>query len=343
MGISARWHPNFPGEMKTPLIDKIFTVSSSDSFRLLCLEVFNFQYINNDIYREYVSRLGIDPSSVKFPEDIPFLPVELFKSHKIITGNDPVQAVFESSGSTGKNISRHYVTDLSLYEKSFKSGFRIFYGDPGDYFIAALLPSYIERGNSSLIYMADKLIRESADSRSGFFRGSPESLISVIREVTAENRKAILIGVSFALMDLAEEYSPDLNGTIVIETGGMKGRRKELTREEMHGYLKTRLNLSEIHSEYGMTELLSQAWSKGGGIFYAPPWMKIYLREINDPLAIIKDIGITGGINIIDLANINSCSFIATNDLGRFSNDGGFEVIGRFDNSDTRGCNLLIE
>jgi phenylacetate-coenzyme A ligase PaaK-like adenylate-forming protein len=274
---------------------------------------------------------------------VPFLPVEFFKRHKIISGNQPEEIVFESSGTTGSNVSRHYVSDISLYEKSFLRCFRLFYNDPEDYFIAALLPTYTEKKNSSLVYMMDKLIKRSRNPLSGFYHDEVPELISNIKKEKEGNRKILIMSVSFTLIDLAEHYSPDLSDVIVMETGGMKGRRKEITRRELHSILKKGLNIADVHSEYGMTELLSQAYSKGNEIFHCPPWMKILVRDTQDPLSVITEPGITGGINIIDLANINSCSFIATQDLGKLHEEGGFEVLGRFDNSDIRGCNLLIE
>jgi hypothetical protein len=251
--------------------------------------------------------------------------------------------VFESSSTTGVIPGKHYVNDLALYRESFLNAFRMFYGDPHDYLITALLPSYTEREGSSLVYMADNLIKRSKHPRSGFYKEDIGELLDVLAEGKKGNYKILLLGVSFALLDLAEKYSPDLSGVIVMETGGMKGRRKELTRAELHTILTARFNIDAVHSEYGMTELLSQAYSKGNGVFYCPPWMKILIRDPQDPLTIYKDKGITGGINIIDLANINSCSFIATSDLGKLHDDGGFEVLGRFDNTDIRGCNLLAE
>ena len=251
--------------------------------------------------------------------------------------------IFKSSGTTGVIAGKHFVNDLSLYEESFLKSFRLFYGEPQEFLIAALLPSYTEREGSSLVYMADNLIRISQNLYSGFFKSNIEDLIHAIKKSKADNLKILLIGVSFALLDLAENQSPDLSGVIVMETGGMKGRRKELTRAELHSILKEKLNVLSIHSEYGMTELLSQAYSKGDGIFYCPPWMKVMIRDPQDPFTLYSEPGRTGGINIIDLANINSCSFIATSDLGKLHKDGGFEVLGRFDNSDIRGCNLLVE
>ena len=329
--------------MKIPIQEKIFSIANEADFNSLALEVFRLQASDNPVYSEYISQLGVNRDKIRNPSDIPFLPIDFFKSHKILTGTENDIIVFESSGTTGSSISRHYVTDLKLYEESFTRGFMHFYGDPGEYFFAALLPSYLERENSSLVYMADILMKISSDSRSGFYRDSPARLLKTLEEVSREKKKAMLIGVSFALMDIADKYSPDLSGITVVETGGMKGRRKEMIREEMHEFLKEHLHVDTVHSEYGMTELLSQAWSAGDGVFYTPPWMKIVLREINDPFSVISDPGMTGGINIIDLANINSCAFIATSDLGRIHKDGGFEVLGRFDNSDIRGCNLLIE
>jgi phenylacetate-coenzyme A ligase PaaK-like adenylate-forming protein len=329
--------------MKAGFRESLFHISNPAGFERIALDIFRFQVLNNPVYGKYVSFLGIAPDSVSSVEMIPFLPIEFFRNHRVITGGTDAEKVFESSGTTGSETSRHFVTDLKVYEESFLSSFRLFYGDPHDYFFAALLPSYVERGNSSLVYMADFLIRNSSDRRSSFFPDDHEKLIYALNRVRSEKRKGMLIGVSFALLDLAEKLSPDLSGITVVETGGMKGKRRELTRAELHGVLKEKLNLPAVHSEYGMTELLSQAWSKGEGIFHAPPWMRILLREINDPFSVIGKPGITGGINIIDLANFNSCSFISTGDLGRLHPGGGFEVLGRFGNSDIRGCNLLIE
>jgi phenylacetate-coenzyme A ligase PaaK-like adenylate-forming protein len=329
--------------MKNNLRNRVFKILSQKEFQETALEIFQFQADNNLVYKEFIFNLGIKPESVKSLDKIPFLPVEFFRNHKVVTGNSSVETIFESSGTTGMTTSRHYIFDLSIYEESFFSGFKYFYGEPGEYFFAGLLPSYIERGNSSLVYMVDRLINTSSDLQSGFFKDEVGKLITTLNTVKNENRKGIIIGVSFALLDLAENHSPDLSGIIVIETGGMKGRRKEITREEMHSILKTGLNIEAVHSEYGMTELLSQAWSKGNGIFYCPPWMKIIIRDPGDPLSILDHFRTMGGINVIDLANINSCSFIATNDLGKLHEDGGFEVLGRFDSSDIRGCNLLAE
>lgn len=329
--------------MNRDLTDRIFNISGLTDFQNKTLEIFRFQAENNQIYRDFIKLLNIDPSDVTSTEDIPFLPAGIFKSHKIISGPDEALMIFESSGTSGNMTSRHYITNPGIYEMSFLKGFSLFYGDPADYFIAALLPSYSERENSSLIYMVKGLIKRSRVPCSGFYTKNINELLQNIEKSLSERRKVILIGVSFALLDLAEKYSPDLSGIIVMETGGMKGRRKEMTRQELHTVLRKELNVDNIHSEYGMTELLSQAYSKRDGLFFCPPWMKIIIRDPLDPLSIFHDYQKTGGINIIDLANINSCSFIATDDLGKLHPDGSFEVLGRFDSSDIRGCNLLFE
>ena len=307
------------------------------------MEVFHYQAANNLVYNLFLKSLGKDHNLVSHVSEIPFMPASFFRSHKVITEVTGFDAVFESSTTTGNTPSRHYVYDLKIYETSFLKTFKLFYGNPADYMISALLPSYHERGNSSLVFMMDRIIKESRHPLSGFYKNNPEQLITNIRNATSGNYKAILVGVSFALIELAERYSPDLSGTIVMETGGMKGRRKEITREELHEILKKGFNVGEIHSEYGMTELMSQAYSKGNGIFHAPPWMKILIRDPRDPLSVIDEEMTTGGLNIIDLANVYSCSFISTDDLGRLHRDGTFEVLGRFDGSDIRGCNLLFE
>ncbi len=323
--------------------ERIFNIKNQNEFLGIALEVFNYQYNNNTVYKNFILSLGKDASKIKTLNEIPFLPVEFFRNHKILTGDLPVVMIFESSGTTGVSTGKHYVNDLKLYEESFLRAFGLFYGMPDEFLIAALLPSYTERENSSLVYMADNLIRRSRNPDSGFFKSNIGQLILTIKKAKEEDCKVLLLGVSFALLDLAENYSPDLSGVIVMETGGMKGRRKELTRSELHSVLKDKLNLLSVHSEYGMTELLSQAYSKGDGIFYCPPWMKVIIRDPQDPLTVYQEPGKTGGINIIDLANINSCAFIATGDLGKLHDDGGFEVMGRFDNSDIRGCNLMVE
>jgi phenylacetate-coenzyme A ligase PaaK-like adenylate-forming protein len=325
------------------LRNRIFGIKSKADFWGNALEIFNYQYDNNNIYHDFINSLGKDRSKIKTLYDIPFLPVEFFRNHKVITGDLPVEKIFESSGTTGSAPGKHFVIDLSLYEDSFLRSFIQFYGQPEEYLVAALLPSYTEREGSSLVYMVDNLIQRSNNPHSGFYKNNIEDIVPAIKKAKEEKQKILLIGVSFALLDMAENKPPDLSGVIVMETGGMKGRRKELTRPELHSILKEKFNAFSIHSEYGMTELLSQAYSKGDGIFYCPPWMKIIIRDPLDPLTLYNEPGRTGGINIIDLANINSCSFIATGDLGKIHEDGGFEVLGRFDNSDIRGCNLLVE
>jgi phenylacetate-coenzyme A ligase PaaK-like adenylate-forming protein len=329
--------------MINQLRNKIFKIKSETEFHEAFLEVFHYQYDKNPVYQQFINSLGIDPDSVKSQSDLLFIPVEFFRNHKITSGNLRVEKIFESSGTSGVIPGRHFVNDLSLYEESFLNTFRLFYGDPEEYIITALLPSYLEREGSSLIYMVDNLIKISNHNLSGFYRDDTENLIRSLALARESKRKTILIGVSFALLDLAENQAPDLSGVIVMETGGMKGRRKEVTRSELHSILKEKFNVPAIHSEYGMTELLSQAYSKGDGIYYCPPGMKVIIRDPQDPLTLYTEPGKTGGINIIDLANINSCSFIATGDLGKLHEDGSFEVLGRFDNSDIRGCNLLVE
>jgi phenylacetate-coenzyme A ligase PaaK-like adenylate-forming protein len=330
--------------MRSDLQERIFALHDLADFREMAIEVFRNQYQNNTVYNEFITGLRREPELVRLPEDIPFLPVEFFRNRKIVCGNDPVEIIFKSSSTSGSVPGSHFVSDLSLYEKSFTAAFRLFYGEPSEYLIAALLPSYTEREGSSLVYMAEKLIGMSRNPLSGFFRDNIPALMNAIHKGKAENQKVLLLGVSFALLDLAEMNTPpDLSGVIVMETGGMKGRRKEITRQELHSVLTSGFNVSSIHSEYGMTELLSQAYSKGDGRFLCPPWMKVLIRDPQDPLTIFTETGRTGGINIIDLANINSCSFLATSDLGRLHDDGSFEVLGRFDNSDVRGCNLMAE
>jgi phenylacetate-coenzyme A ligase PaaK-like adenylate-forming protein len=329
--------------MNAAFQDSIFNIKTEEDFREATLKVFNYQYINNKVYNQFLTFLGREISLIRNISDIPFLPVELFRKHKILTGERPVEMIFESSGTTGVSPGRHYVSDLKLYEASFEKTFRLFYGEPAEWMILALLPSYTEREGSSLVYMADKLINGSRNPGSGFYKGRIDRLPDAIKKGKEEGFRILLLGVSFALLDLAETGPMDLSGVIIMETGGMKGRRKELTRSELHTILKDKLNVNTIHSEYGMTELMSQAYSSGEGIFHTPPWMKIVIRDPRDPLCLYDQAGKTGGINIIDLANLNSCSFISTGDLGKLHEDGGFEVLGRFDNSDIRGCNLMAE
>lgn len=326
--------------MNNDFPEKIFSSEGEEEFQRFALEIFRFQADNNKVYNQFLKALGKDPGSIGSIEEIPFLPVEFFRSHKVLVDNIREEAIFESSTTAATTPSRHYVHDLLVYERSFNETFSLFYGNPEDYLIAALLPSYAERGNSSLIYMADKLIRESRYTASGFYHDQP-GLIKTLEKAKSSGIKTLLLGVSFALLDLADKYSPDLSGIIVMETGGMKGRRKEITRAELHGILRDRFNIESVHSEYGMTELLSQAYSAGSGLFFTPWWLKILIRDPQDPFSLIREPGITGGINIIDLANFWSCSFIAVSDLGKLHGNGGFEVLGRFDSSDIRGCNLM--
>ena len=323
--------------------DHIFELPNSSAFSAAALRIFRIQSGGNPVYRQFILSLGKNADRIENIPDIPFIPAEFFKSHTVAIDKLPFEAIFESSRTTGSDPGRHFVHDLKLYEKSFLASFRHFYGEPSGYMIAALLPSYIERQNSSLIYMMRGLISESRNRSSGFYNESPADLIRNIQSAKASGQKTFLLGVSFALLDLAEKYSPDLSGTIVMETGGMKGRRKEITREELHEILKQKLNVTGIHSEYGMTELLSQAYSKGNGMFYCPPWMRVLIRDPQDPMTVSAEPGKAGGINIIDLANFYSCSFIATGDYGKLYENGGFTVLGRFDNSDIRGCNLMAE
>jgi phenylacetate-coenzyme A ligase PaaK-like adenylate-forming protein len=332
--------------LKLPIIllnlkNQIFTINSEKEFNEIALEIFNYQYSNNLVYNEFCKHLNIIPKQINKRELIPFLPIAFFKSHSIKTGTFHEEETFLSSGTNGQTQSKHFVKDLSLYENSYLKAFNHFYGNIADYCVLALLPSYLERKGSSLIYMTEDLIQKSNHPKSGFFLENHSEMINILKENVKKNQKTLLIGVSFALLDLAEAYRIDLNDVIIMETGGMKGRRKELTRTELHSIYKNSFNVSKIHSEYGMTELLSQAYSKGDGIFETPPWMKIMIRDINDPFSTLE-VNRTGGINIIDLANIDSCSFIATQDLGKKSSATHFEVLGRFDNSDLRGCNLLI-
>jgi phenylacetate-coenzyme A ligase PaaK-like adenylate-forming protein len=321
------------------LRNKAFSISSSARFDDLAISIFRLQADNNPVYRQFIRGIGAYPEKISRPEEIPFLPIELFKTHKIITGSEAVQEVFTSSGTTGLQQSSHYVTDLGLYEESYRKGFQYFYGDIAQYTFLALLPSYLERKGSSLIYMAQDLIRKGAEG-SGFYLHNRAELASRLKTIK-DKSKVLLIGVTYALLDLADEYPMDLGNAIIMETGGMKGKRREMIREEVHRILCDAFNADAIHSEYGMTELLSQAYSKGNGIFHCPPWMKVMARDTDDPLSVIGA-GRTGGLNVIDLANINSCSFIATQDLGKVHEDGSFEVLGRFDNSDIRGCNLMV-
>lgn len=321
--------------------EKIFGLKNEDQFKNIALEIFRYQAQHNSVYALYLKYLGTQVSEVKSLEQIPFLPIEFFKTQKVVASQSTPQVIFTSSGTTGDNVSRHYVTELEVYENSFLKGFQHFYGPAKDYCFLALLPSYLERKGSSLIYMMEHMIRESQNPNSGFYLNNHEELINTLNSLQKTNQKIVLLGVSFALLDLVEKYKLDLSNVIVMETGGMKGRREEITREELHATLCNRLGVNKIHSEYGMTELLSQAYSKGDSLFKTPPWMKILIRDTYDPFS-YQEQGLSGGVNIIDLANINSCAFIETKDLGRIHPNNTFEIMGRFDHSDIRGCNLLV-
>ncbi|MDB5134904.1 MAG: acyl transferase [Mucilaginibacter sp.] len=327
--------------MTKPDKQQVFSISNKQQFTDTALQIFRFQAQNCTVYREFISNLKIDIPAIKSVENIPFLPISFFKSHPVVSTNDEVQVTFTSSGTTGIINSKHMVTDVSWYEESFHHAFHIFYSDIKNYCILALLPSYLEREGSSLIYMAADLVKQSNNADSGFFLYNHDELFHQLKKQQQAKKPTLLIGVTFALLDFIEQYPIDFPELIVMETGGMKGRRKEMIREELHQTLCYGFGVDAIHSEYGMTELLSQAYSNGSGIFNCPPWMKVIIRDTNDPISNL-DNNRTGGINVIDLANANSCSFIATQDLGKVYADGSFEVLGRFDNSDIRGCNLLI-
>ncbi len=340
--------------MDPALPQAVFQIDTDKTFRATALEVFHFQYAHNPVYREYLTRLGVDATGIVEPEEIPFLPAGFFRTHRVVCADREPELVFESSGTTTATPSRHHVADVSLYKSSLFGTFRQFYGPPEKYCILALLPSYLERKRSSLVYMMAQLIHRSGHPDSGFYLDRPDELAGMIERRNGDRHPTLLLGVSFALADLAENYPMKLGDHIIVmETGGMKGRRKEMVRSELHELLSGAFGTGSIHSEYGMTELLSQAYSSGQGLFRSPPWMRILARDPNDPLTILthqgddlrgdpEKISAKGGLNIIDLANLYSCSFIATDDLGTVHADGSFEVTGRFDHSDVRGCNLLV-
>jgi len=304
------------------------------------MEVFKYQYLGNHVYRNFSDRFQKTPEKTKELKQIPFLPVSFFKTEEVKTGNFIPEMIFESSGTTGMKPARHYVKNLGLYRESFVKGFELFYGDIRDFCIIGLLPAYLERTGSSLVYMVDEMIRLTGREESGFYLYDYDKLYEVLLKLEKNKQKTVLIGVSFALLDFAEKYSIQLSNTIVMETGGMKGRREEITRHELHNILKQKLGVSRIHSEYGMTELLSQAYSFEEGIYKPVSWLKVLIRDEDDPLS-LHERG-EGLLNIIDLANIDSCSFIATDDVAKLYEDGSFEVLGRMDNSDIRGCSLLV-
>jgi len=326
----------------TPDVNKIFSISGNDAFDKLALEVFSYQFNHNQIYRSFCNALKKTPKTVATVGQIPFLPISFFQSHRVVAFEGEGQTTFTSSGTTGTVPSSHYVYDLSVYEKSFMLGFEYFYENLSQYIFLALLPGYMQRSGSSLVFMVNSLIQKSGNTQGGFYLQDLEMLASTLERLHKSAKKVVLIGVSFALLDLAENFPVKIPNTIIMETGGMKGKRKELIREELHQIIKQAFGVKVVHSEYGMTELLSQAYSKGNGIFECPPWMKVVISDATDPLSISPP-GKSGGINIIDLANIHSCSFIATQDLGRLHPHGKFEVLGRFDHSNLRGCNLMID
>ena len=320
---------------------KIFNIQTQEEFTAVALEIFKHQFNNNKVYRSFCDLLYIHPSDVTKIEQIPFLPIQFFKTREVLSSKEKIAEIFTSSGTTGSITSKHLVTDINFYKESYLKGFAHFYGNIEDYVVLALLPNYLERKGSSLVFMVDDLIAKSKNSESGFYLNNLDELAKKLINLDKNGQKVLLIGVSFALLDLIEKHQFNLKNTIVMETGGMKGRRKELIRNELHQLLKSGFKVDKIHSEYGMTELLSQAYSKGNGIFETPNWMQILTRDTEDALTIL-DKEKTGGINVIDLANYNSCSFIATQDLGKVHKNGTFEIIGRFDNSDIRGCNLMV-
>ncbi len=319
----------------------IFSISTKKEFEKIALKVFRFQFDHNLVYQKFCTLLNKNKENVKSLIEIPFLPIQFFKSHEVLSSSETIQTTFTSSGTTGMQTSKHFVTDISLYEKSYKKAFSEFYGNIEDYCVLALLPSYLEREGSSLIHMVDDLIQSSNHEDSGFYLNNYDELINKLIELDNSGQNVLLIGVTYALLDLIEKHQFLLKNTIIMETGGMKGKRKEMIREELHEILCKGFGIPVIHSEYGMTELLSQAYSLGNGAFECPNWMQILIRDTEDALSYVEE-GKTGGINVIDLANINSCSFIATQDLGKKNPNYSFEVLGRFDNSDIRGCNLMV-
>lgn len=321
--------------------ERIVHLNNEEEFNQCALDAFHFQFDKVNVYRDYCKTLKKTPENIKHYKDIPFLPISFFKTHQVIADGLGPEVVFASSGTTGMQASQHLVSDLSIYEASFLKAFEQFYANPKEYCILALLPSYLDRGGSSLVYMADRLIKESQHADSGFYLDDYNALVEKLTQLNATNQKVILLGVTYALLDLAEKNPMRLKNTIVMETGGMKGRRKEMIREELHTKLCRGLGVSSIHSEYGMTELLSQGYSSGEGVFNTPSWMKIIIRDTYDPFT-YQAKGRSGGINVIDLANINSCCFIETQDLGKIFPDDSFTILGRFDQSDIRGCNLMV-
>lgn len=317
--------------------DKIFAISTEEEFSQLALEVFRFQAQRCAPYRQYVELLGVDPTCVSRVEDIPFLPIEFFKLRDVYCGNAEPEKVFTSSSTTGQTPSRHMMQSLALYEQAFTRAFEQFYGNAEGWSIYGLLPNYLQREGSSLVYMVDRLIARCGSG--GFYLDEYEKLLS---DMAADPKPKILLGVSYALWDLAEQYAPKLENTVVMETGGMKGRREELPKAEFHKILTSAFGVEKIHSEYGMAELTSQAYSSGDGVFYAPQWMRVMARDVNNPLKVLPQ-GSRGALNIVDLANLSSCAFIATQDVGRTYENASFMVEGRLSGAEVRGCNLLVQ
>jgi len=336
---------DFSSKPVNSLEEEIFQIKNEAHFEEMALKVFSFQYKENKVYRKYCNLINKSPAAVNNLSEIPFLPIELFKTHTITTGKNEYELLFESSGTTDMQKSMHFLKKASLYRQSFLKTFNQFYGSPEEYHVLALLPNYLENKHSSLIYMVNELIQQSGHEESGFYLDNLKELANNLIKLKHKQGKIFLLSVSFALLDLAEKYPMALNDAIIMETGGMKGRREELTRQELHNILKDQFQVDRIHSEFGMAELLSQAYSKGEGIFQTPPWMKILLREYNDPFHVQnpeKSNELNGGINVVDFANLYSCAFIETKDIGKSYPDGRFEVLGRFDYSDLRGCNLMV-
>ena len=326
--------------MKGLDFSQLQSIASPKDFETAAFETFAFQYENNPVYRAYCDLINRPPGIIATTADLPFLPISLFKTHRILCDDKTVVDTFRSSGTTGQTPSQHFISDLSLYENSYMTHFQTLYGSPKEWVILALLPSYLERNDSSLVAMVEGLIRSSEQPESGFYLDDFDALSAQLQQLESRSQKTLLIGVSFALLDFAAHYPQSLKHTVIMETGGTKGRKKELVRSELHQTLSRALGVASIHSEYGMTELLSQAYAKKEGQFVSPPWMKVFIRDTTDPFATVGW-GQTGGINIIDLANQNSCAFIATQDLGKKINEDLFEVLGRFDSAEIRGCNLM--
>jgi hypothetical protein len=315
-------------------------IQSDTEFNSRAIELFHKQKDACEIYNQYLRLIRRYDKEVQHWSEIPFLPIEFFKSHRVTTGRFEEQAIFTSSGTTGQITSKHYVQDLITYEVAFLKGFERFYGKPEEWTVLALLPSYLERSGSSLVYMTDQLIKRSHSEQSGFFLHNHQDLFEVLERMKDSKQKILLIGVTFALLDFAEQFNVRLPDLVVMETGGMKGKREEMTRDEVHTALKKCFEVNAIHSEYGMTELLSQAYSKGNGLFECPPWMRVAAREVTDPFNVT--VSGSGALNVIDLANEDSCAFIATQDLCKIQPDGRFEVLGRYDHAEVRGCNLMV-